>query len=157
TNSQGEELWSVTYGERYRRFIFSLSDVLVLPDGGYALIGTDGFADFWLVRLAPDTVNGEVVTVPFEPSLPSAFILVSPYPNPFNNAVNLKFSLPQRSLVSLSVCDLSGREVARLWDRDTPAGSYTINWQAAGLPSGTYFAEIAAQGSRAKRKLVLVK
>ncbi len=158
-DANGDPLWALDLSDMGRsRF----SAVLPTENDGY-VIGGRRFARFnggdvaWLVRLGPDsTMLHEGIVLP-DPAFPCQFTLASPFPNPFNSATNLQFTLPRVSQVRLSIYNLSGREIAQLWNRETPAGFYTVTWQANAFPSGTYFAEIAADGSHTRRKLVLMR
>jgi len=83
--------------------------------------------------------------------------LMQNYPNPFNPATTFSFSLPSQSLVSLKVYDALGREVAVVLFEEMPAGTYSRQWNAAGLPSGIYFYRLSAGSFAETRKLVLLK
>ncbi|RJP82831.1 MAG: hypothetical protein C4524_00210 [Candidatus Zixiibacteriota bacterium] len=69
----------------------------------------------------------------------------------------LVVELDQPARADLAVHDLRGRLVARLLDRDLEPGEHRITFAPAGLPSGVYFARLAAGGTAAVVKLVLVK
>ncbi|MCA9784410.1 MAG: T9SS type A sorting domain-containing protein [Candidatus Delongbacteria bacterium] len=89
--------------------------------------------------------------------LPAAFSLGNPYPNPFNPSTTIDWSLDHTAPVTLSVHDLAGREVAVLVSGLQNAGEHSTRFEAAGLPSGVYFATLEAEGFRESRKLVLLK
>ena len=62
TDSAGSVLWNQTYGETDLDIALS---VVQTGDGGYALAGSTesfgaGLADFWLVKVAPDTIPGDI-------------------------------------------------------------------------------------------------
>ncbi|MCX6136778.1 MAG: DUF1501 domain-containing protein [Ignavibacteriales bacterium] len=88
---------------------------------------------------------------------PVSTVLEQNYPNPFNPATQIQFSLASSGYVVLSVCNVNGREVARLVDRHLEAGQHSIQWNAAGLPSGAYFYTLQAGSFRQVRKLMLMK
>jgi hypothetical protein len=89
---------------------------------------------------------------------PQTYALQQNFPNPFNPATNISFSIPLQSAVHLSVIDLLGREVAVLVNDDLRnAGSYTITWNAAGVSSGVYFYRLQAGDFVSTRKLILLK
>lgn len=79
------------------------------------------------------------------------------YPNPFNPEVTLDYRVPVGSVVSLSVCDVSGKLVDTLIDRQTArAASVRLSYQPH-MPSGVYFIRLQAAGDTVTRKLVLLK
>mgnify|MGYP001274231663 FL=1 len=47
-------------------------------------------------------------------------------------------ALPQTARVTARVFDLLGREVARITDRELPAGTHRLVWEPNGLSGGTY-------------------
>jgi hypothetical protein len=94
---------------------------------------------------------------------PLTFYLSNNYPNPFNPSTNIDFEIPYSSYVTLKVFDILGRELAVLINGNLTAGTYTYNFNASNLPSGTYFYRLCAnegQGSRAfsqTKAMILVK
>lgn len=89
--------------------------------------------------------------------LPLMFALNPAYPNPFNPTTSLSYSLPEASHVLLQVFDINGREVATLVNGAVNAGTYNVQFDAAQLSSGLYFARISAGAFSASQKLVLMK
>jgi len=57
----------------------------------------------------------------------------------------------------LAVYDISGREVKVLAEGFYPAGTHLVEWDAAGLPSGVYFARLQVGGEARTTKMLLVK
>lgn len=95
---------------------------------------------------------------PAEPDVPPpAFRLEPNYPNPFNPATTIVYTLDAPAAVRLRVVDVLGREVARLVDGEAPAGRHAVRFDAAGLPSGFYFCELEAGGRRERRAMVLLR
>ncbi|MCK6558060.1 T9SS type A sorting domain-containing protein [bacterium] len=100
-----------------------------------------------------------------EPELhhgPAALILFPNYPNPFNPATNIRYHLPQPALVRVSIHDLQGREVARLFEGWQSAGTHALSWlgsNAQGEPagSGVFFCRISAGEQTMTRKLLLLR
>jgi hypothetical protein len=79
------------------------------------------------------------------------------WPNPFNPRVNLRFELPADGRATLRVLDLAGREVATLREGWFTAGRHDVAWEATGLASGVYLAEVRSATGRAASRLVLVR
>jgi hypothetical protein len=85
------------------------------------------------------------------------FSLLPNYPNPFNPSTTFSFGIPTRSHVRLNVFDLLGREVASVVSEEMPAGTYTRQWNAAGLPSGVYFYRLQAGSFNETKRLLLLR
>jgi hypothetical protein len=90
-------------------------------------------------------------------AVPGAFELEQNYPNPFNPSTNIRFSLPHEAPVVVRVFDSLGRVQGTLVHEILQAGSYTIDYHAAGLASGMYFYRIEAPGFTRTRKFTLLK
>jgi len=60
-------------------------------------------------------------------------------PNPFNPSTLIHFELGESMAVRLAVYDILGREVRILLDETVNAGEHRVNFDANGLPTGTYF------------------
>lgn len=90
-------------------------------------------------------------------ALPSDYSLEQNYPNPFNPSTNIRFSIPQNEFVTLKVYNTLGQEVAALINEFLNAGTYEINFNAAGLPSGLYFYSISAGKFNSVKKMMLIK
>ena len=84
-------------------------------------------------------------------------------PNPFNPITTIAFAVPEdASRVTLMICNVNGRVVRRLIDEPLSAGPHTIVWNGRddtgrSLPSGVYFARLAAGGESLFRKMTLLK
>ncbi|MBC8042249.1 MAG: T9SS type A sorting domain-containing protein [Rhizobacter sp.] len=85
------------------------------------------------------------------------FQLKQNYPNPFNPNTVVSYRLSVVSQVELKVFDVSGKEVATLVRARQAAGSYSVRFGAAGLPSGIYFYKLQAGDFADTKKMLLVK
>lgn len=79
------------------------------------------------------------------------------YPNPFNPSTTISFTLKEGTSVKLTVYDRLGREVKTLLDENKPAGTYTVDFNASGLPSGIYFYRIKTDSKTEVRKMIFAK
>ncbi|MBD3368511.1 MAG: T9SS type A sorting domain-containing protein [Candidatus Eisenbacteria bacterium] len=85
------------------------------------------------------------------------------YPNPFNPVTLIQYELPRPSNVTLTVFDLSGREVRTLEaGAALPAGRHTTAWDGrddAGrdVASGVYYYRLAVGGETFSNSMVLLK
>ncbi len=110
---------------------------------------------------APPTVN---VTVFFAigvyndfGQLPTRYMLHQNYPNPFNPTTHIEFDLVEPQNVTLTVFDVTGREVARLVDGYMIAGFHQIEFVSTDLPSGLYFLAIKTEAFQDVKRMVLIK
>ncbi|MDZ7370161.1 MAG: hypothetical protein ONB12_03215 [candidate division KSB1 bacterium] len=83
-------------------------------------------------------------------------------PNPFNTSVSLIAFLHKQAVAQLIVTDVRGRIVYQSAEMHCPNGRQVWIWDAEGMPSGIYFAQIAlsfAEGTREvlRQKLLLIK
>ncbi len=94
--------------------------------------------------------------------LPLRFALQQNYPNPFNPTTTIQYALAKQAKVSLRIYNLLGEEVARLVDREQPAGVYRVSWngkdgRGVALPSGLYLYKIETEAFTETKRLVLIK
>lgn len=124
--------------------------------GPYTVIGVNDASNYGYstYRTSHPLLSAEG---PRERSTIVSFALEQNFPNPFNPSTTLRYSLAVRGPVSLTVYDAAGREVGRLAEGVKEAGTHTIRFDAAGLPSGTYFCALSAGGGRVTRKMLLLK
>ncbi len=97
-------------------------------------------------------LSGEVIV-----GLPAEFRLSQNYPNPFNPSTKIAFEIPSEALVKLVVYDVAGNEVVTLKNENLSAGSYSVNFNGAGLSSGIYFYKLEAGSFSAVKKMTLIK
>lgn len=89
--------------------------------------------------------------------LPTHYALRQNYPNPFNPSTTISFDLPENSLVSLEIFDITGRMVATLVNGMKTAGSHSVTFYGSDLSSGIYFVRLEAGNFRQTMKILLVK
>jgi len=64
-------------------------------------------------------------------------------PNPFYSAVTTRFYISGKNYVSLSVFDISGKEVAKLINNQLLYGDQRVLWEARSMPGGTYIQSLS--------------
>ena len=93
--------------------------------------------------------------------LPSKFDLSQNYPNPFNPSTKISFDIPVDGKVSITLYDISGKEVSKLVNEFKTAGYYSVSFNGSNLSSGTYFYRIVSEGNGqnfvATKKMTLLK
>lgn len=95
--------------------------------------------------------------------IPSEFNLGQNYPNPFNPVTKITFDvLPgnlygKNKLVSLSVYDAAGKEIALLVNEELTPGKYEVDFNGEGFSSGIYFYTLTADDYRKTKSMMLLK
>ena len=97
--------------------------------------------------------------------IPGEYSLGQNYPNPFNPSTAIRYGLPVRSFVTLTVYNMLGQQVATLIEGDREAGYHEVKFDARNLASGVYLYRLQAKrqdGSRGgdfiqTRRLLLVR
>jgi photosystem II stability/assembly factor-like uncharacterized protein len=89
--------------------------------------------------------------------VPSTYAFGPNYPNPFRTETTLRFALPERARVEMSVYDVSGRLVRRLVDDAREPGIHEIRWDASGLATGPYFIRLNTGAFTKTRRVLLLK
>ena len=89
--------------------------------------------------------------------IPTQFKLFQNYPNPFNPSTSIRFEIPIRSHVQLTVFDLLGREISVLVDGEIEAGFHQVQFNASNIASGMYFYQLRAGEFVYTNKLSFVK
>ena len=92
-----------------------------------------------------------------EEAIPEKFDLYQNYPNPFNPSTAIRFALPEATHVSLVIYDTLGRQVAELVNEQMDKGYHQVQWNANGLPSGTYAYQIKTVEFTRTKLMVLTK
>jgi hypothetical protein len=105
--------------------------------------------------LVPSFAPSSAINVPHR-EISQGYTL-SASPNPFNPTTTIRYDVTTTGLVSLTVFDVLGRRLTTLFTGLVPAGSYSIDWNAADLPSGVYFCRMEAGGGTLMQKMVLLK
>jgi hypothetical protein len=88
---------------------------------------------------------------------PVAYGLGANYPNPFNPATTISFSMAETGQASLSVHNLTGETVATLWNGLAQRGTHEVVFDASALPSGLYLYTLTSAQGVQTRKMVLAK
>ena len=117
--------------------------------------------------------NDEIAIIPVNLTLVSSlstdpFVVVdeyrlhNAYPNPFNPTTDIRYQIPINDYVSITIFDVTGRNVKSLVRNNKEAGSHMARWDAtnnSGEPvtTGMYFFTIQSGDFRQTKKMVLLK
>lgn len=100
-----------------------------------------------LITSVRDAANG----------IPKVFFVDQNYPNPFNPTTTIRFGLPHRSAVTVTVSNMLGQRVALLQDGEMNAGIYYVDFDATSFGSGVYFVKVQTDNAVRVKSMVLVK
>ena len=94
-----------------------------------------------------------------EGTIPGETQLYENFPNPFNPATSISFDLADANQgnVSISIYDMTGREVSNIHNGWLNSGYHQFTWDASNIASGNYFAIISAPGFTDRIKMTLIK
>jgi|GEM_PF-2497185 len=93
-----------------------------------------------------------------EPNVkPTTYKLDQNFPNPFNPATLIRYSIPEDVHVKVFVYNSLGEVVTTLVNETKQSGNYEITFNAAGLPSGVYIYRIEAGTYIRANKMILMK
>lgn len=92
-----------------------------------------------------------------EPERQHRVVLEQNFPNPFNPATSIKYTIPHSGRVRLSVFNLLGQEVALIFDGVLSEGTHETEFSKAELPTGIYFYRIQGSDFFETKKMVISK
>ncbi len=128
--------------------------VMALEVFGPDLYGGTAGLGVWRRPLSELVVSVEgTVTV----ALPRQCRLFQNYPNPFNPSTTIRYGLPNRSHVTLTVFNTLGQQVAQLVNEEQDARYHDVTFDGKRLSSGIYFYKMQAGDFVQTRKLLLCK
>ena len=87
----------------------------------------------------------------------SQCVLYPSYPNPFNRSTVIRYSLPRREHVTISIFNTRGRLVKTLVDSVQKAGEHEIHWYAQHVATGIYFYRLQTGNFSVVEKCLLIK
>ena len=139
------------YTERGGRVWYSSTAMDLVLNGSKVFVANDRYFDIF-------DCSG-IMSAPsiFPTGHPSSFIL-SAFPNPFNDRLNININIPRPGPMTLEVYDPFGRRLKTLIPGSNfSAGSQQLMWNASGLPAGTYLLRLESPMLSASRIATLVR
>lgn len=132
--------------------IGNISITILPPENQVPHAGTWFIVDYF-------TFDGQPVSVKETGNnfVPEKFNLEQNFPNPFNPTTNINFSLPEESFTTLKIFNVQGEEVETLVNEELSAGTYNVDWDASGLPSGVYVYAINTKHGILSNKMILLR
>ena len=95
-------------------------------------------------------------------AVPIEFFIQQNYPNPFNPITTLRYDLPERSEVTLTIYDILGRQVRALVQDMEEPGYKSVIWDGTdefgrNVGTGIYLYQIKASDFTETRKMLLLR
>lgn len=101
--------------------------------------------------------KAEITSVAEQNPLVASDFRLGNYPNPFNPETKIVITLPESGEFHITAYDITGTEVARIFNGYLQNGVHEFSFNGASLPSGTYFIRATGTGKTALLKTVLLK
>jgi len=90
-------------------------------------------------------------------NIPIVFTLAQNYPNPFNPSTTIRYALPERSHVTLTVFNTLGQQVVTLVGGEVEAGYHEVTFDASEFASGVYLYRLTTGDYVQTRKFVVLR
>jgi Rieske Fe-S protein len=99
----------------------------------------------------------QVADIDTEVTIPSEVFLDQNYPNPFNPTTLIRYGLPERTRVVITIHTLLGGVVETVIDEVQEPGTYTYDFSARDIPSGVYFYRLQTRHRTLTRRMTVTK
>lgn len=155
-DSPQEVAWYDTYPSNNAESYNGCWGVYMFPSG--KIIASDRQTGLYVIK-TNIVLTGAGNETETQSAIPENYTLEQNYPNPFNPSTNIKFSVPERSFVNLSIYNSSGQKISELVNESRNKGNYEVTFDAAkyGLSSGAYFYTLTENNFKETRKMFLIK
>lgn len=109
---------------------------------------------------SPGKITVEYVpasTLKVERETAASQTLTQNYPNPFNPSTSISYTVQRAGYVRLSVYNLLGQEISRVFEGNQQEGTYEVSFQKLDIPSGIYFYRLQAPGIFETKKMIIAR
>jgi hypothetical protein len=94
--------------------------------------------------------------------IPVKFMVQQNYPNPFNPTTEIRYGIPQATIVEIVVYNMLGQRIKRLVSEEQEAGYHKVVWDGTNdsgdkVGSGIYFYRIVAGRFNKVNKMIMIK
>jgi len=151
SGNQGRQYLGSTTSGASGSFVLEISGMPLLGNITATATDTNGNTSMFSLPYAVSTNVKQTVLNPVR------FSLEQNYPNPFNPTTTIKYQIPELSFLTIKVYDVVGNEITALVNEEKQIGSYEVNFDATGIPSGVYFYRLQAEDFAETKKMVLIR
>ncbi|MCK9280038.1 MAG: T9SS type A sorting domain-containing protein [Melioribacteraceae bacterium] len=106
---------------------------------------------FTFTKESSNSIQIRSTTIPLE------YNLMQNYPNPFNPTTSIRFTIPEKAVVKLTVYNMLGEEMNSIINKELDAGLHQFEWNANGIPSGIYLYKLTTDKFTSNKKMILIK
>ncbi len=166
TNNQGFEVQRSEVGDQkseageWEKIVFMEGKGTTTSEQHYSFMDKNVASGNYTYRLKQIDLNGSFSysdEVNIEVKSVYTYYLDQNYPNPFNPTTTIKFGLKDNSNVRIDIFNSIGETVKTILDEERNPGNYSIEFNAAQLPSGVYIYRIESGSFVQARKMILMK
>ncbi len=127
---------------------YNIQSIAVM--GNYLFAGTYQYG-IW--RRSISEMIGAATVVPSQPSAQS----IASYPNPCTSSSTITFSCAGSGVGEVTIYNLLGAEVARVYEGELSAGEHSFTWDASSAAPGMYECVVRVNGNIQRTALDLLK
>lgn len=92
-----------------------------------------------------------------EDLVPTEFYLSQNYPNPFKYKTVIKYCVPDKTLIKLTVLDTDMKIIEELENEVKDPGTYEVEFNGSEVPDGIYFYQLRAKDFAEIKRMVVMK
>ncbi len=168
--------WSIPYNSEIRiQGLHNFKDSNIIDEPMFynaVKIDVDSQGNLELLSINPNMIEDQTslgVENNENTNISDKYILKQNYPNPFNSSTIIQFDIPLNpplkrgtmqsgGYVSLIIYDIIGKEITTLANNINTSGTYKVEWNASGYPSGIYFCQLQSNSAViVTKKMLLMK
>ena len=101
------------------------------------------------------TIDSTSAATAVNPLSSDQFIL-NMYPDPMSRYLNIQYSLPENTKVTVSIYDELGSLVSTIVSQDQNSGTYNITWQNPGIANGIYYLKLSTANVSITKKVIVI-
>ena len=113
--------------------------------------GTEYWRDTTTIRITTVGIAEDIV------GSAGTCALAQNYPNPFNPSTTIRYALPERSHVTITIFNALGQVVSTLVESEMEAGYHEVTFDASQLSSGIYLYRLTAGHFVQTRKMIVLR
>ena len=88
--------------------------------------------------------------------IPLKFHLSQNYPNPFKEKTIIKYCVPYKTEITITVYNSNGMLIERLLKNEQDAGTYEIEFYRGNQPEGIYYCRLKADDYSNTKKMIII-